>query len=83
MLRGLTTAASGMTADERLQQMLANNLANAQTPGFKASTGEMLEFPRQWLERIPYGGDAGTPVGETGTGVVLQEGGGFGGAVML
>lgn len=74
MLRGLTTAASGLTADERLQQILANNLANAQTPGFKSSTGAMLEFPRQLLERIRYGEDAGPAVGKVGTGVVMQEG---------
>lgn len=74
MLRGLNTAASGMLADERLQQLLANDLANAQTVGFKASNGQMLTFPTELLQRLSYGSDAGVPIGTAGSGVVLQEG---------
>lgn len=74
MLRGLTTASSGMLADERLQQMLANNLANAQTPGFKSSDGSLLMFPQQLLQQMNYGANGGTTIGKTGTGVVFQEG---------
>lgn len=74
MLRGLTTASSGMLADERLQQMLANNLANAQTPGFKSSDGSLLMFPQQLLQQMNYGENGGTTIGKTGTGVVFQEG---------
>ncbi|MCF8567479.1 flagellar basal body protein [Alicyclobacillus tolerans] len=75
MIRGLTTAASGMLADERMQELLTNNLANAQTPGYKSSNGSMLEFPQQLLSAINYNGSGQrTPVGSMGTGVVLQEG---------
>jgi flagellar hook protein FlgE len=75
MIRGLTSAAAGMLADERMQQVLANNLANLETPGFKASDGAMLSFPAQLLQRIDYGSDAGgTAIGELGTGVLFQEG---------
>ncbi|WP_318507816.1 flagellar basal body protein [Bacillus sp. T3] len=35
MIRGLNTAASGMFSLERKQEALANNLANAQTPGLQ------------------------------------------------
>lgn len=74
MIRGLTTAASGMLADERLQQMLANNLANLETPGFKASDGALLAFPEQLLMRLHYGDATGPVIGKAGTGVVFQEG---------
>ena len=36
MISGLYTAASGMIAQQAKQDILANNLANADTPGFKA-----------------------------------------------
>lgn len=74
MIRGLTTAASGMLADERYQQLLANNLANSQTPGYKASNAELLGFPEQLLRLVDYGQDSGTTVGKLGTGVTFQEG---------
>ncbi|WP_067926769.1 flagellar hook-basal body protein [Alicyclobacillus shizuokensis] len=76
MIRGLTTAAAGMVADERMQQLLANNLANLETPGFKASDGSMLSFPNQLLAAMDYSGESGgkSPIGQLGTGVVFQEG---------
>lgn len=74
MMTGLTTAASGMLADERMQQMLSNNLANAQTPGFKTSSGSILEFPQQLMMRMNYGANGGPVIGTTGTGAVFQEG---------
>ncbi len=75
MLRGLTTAASGMLSDERMQQVLANNLANSETPGFKSTTGELLSFPEQLQELMNYGDNGSTTtVGKMGTGVVFQEG---------
>lgn len=36
MLRGFYTAASGMISQQRQQEALANNIANANTPGYKA-----------------------------------------------
>lgn len=74
MFTGLTTAASGMLADERLQQMLSNNLANAQTPGFKTSDGSILAFPQQLMMQMQYGSNSGTPIGTMGTGATFQEG---------
>jgi flagellar hook protein FlgE len=74
LLRGLTTAASGMLADERLQQMMTNNLANAQTPGFKTSDGALLSFPQQLLQMMNYGAQSGQVIGKMGTGVTFQEG---------
>jgi flagellar hook protein FlgE len=74
MLRGLETSASGMLTDERYQQLLANNLANLETPGFKASSGEMLSFPEQLIQMTQGGQLAGPVLGELGTGTVFQEG---------
>ncbi len=74
MLRGLSTAASAMLADERYQQLLANNLANMQTPGFKASAGETLAFPEQLIAAMNGSVQTGPVIGKLGTGVVFQEG---------
>lgn len=63
-----------MLAEERLQQVLANNLANMQTPGFKPTDGSLLSFPQQLISRVNYGQSGGTPVGTMGTGVTMQEG---------
>jgi flagellar hook protein FlgE len=74
MLRGLATSASGMLTDERYQQLLANNLANVETPGFKASSGEMLSFPEQLIMMTKGGAPASPVLGELGTGTLFQEG---------
>jgi|GEM_PF-1593354 len=77
MIRGLTDSASGMLVNQRMQDMLANNLANAQTPGFKAAQGSTLSFPEQLIRQMNYTTQdygAGTPMGMMGTGVVFQEG---------
>ncbi|MCL6637116.1 MAG: flagellar basal body protein [Alicyclobacillus sp.] len=76
MIRALTTAASGMVAMERQQQALANNLANAETPGFKAVMSELLAFPEQRLALWDYdsGGPTGSQIGRITTGVAFQEG---------
>ncbi|PLT35843.1 flagellar hook-basal body protein [Bacillus sp. V5-8f] len=82
MLRGFYTAASGMIAQQRRTEMLTNNLANANTPGFKADQSSVRAFPQLLLDRI---GAASIPtekglhlpihsrVGELGTGVYVQE----------
>ena len=36
MFRGIYSATSGMIATQRKQEMLTNNLANLNTPGYKA-----------------------------------------------
>lgn len=74
MIQGLTTAAAGLDANERLQQMLANNLANQQTPGFKSSIAEFLEDPVDTMYRQAYGAAPGAEIGDMGAGVVFQEG---------
>ena len=82
MFRGFYTVASGMLAQQRKTEMLTNNMANANTPGFKADQSSMRAFPEMLLERmdtktIPTENKLSLPfnkkVGELNTGVYMQE----------
>lgn len=87
MIRGLYSAASGMIAMERRQEALADNLANAQTPGYKKDDTVLRSFPNFVIQRIKDYNDAaaipngslgqipGFPVrvGELSNGVYTQE----------
>src|SRR5665213_2275030 len=52
MLRGIYTAASGLNAEMVEQDVVANNIANANTVGFKKDTAVLEAFPNRLLERI-------------------------------
>jgi flagellar basal-body rod protein FlgF len=82
MFRGFYTVASGMLAQQRKTEMLSNNMANANTPGFKADQSSMRAFPEMLLQRldsaevptekkvnIPFNSEIGT----LNTGVYMQE----------
>ncbi|MBA2175290.1 flagellar hook-basal body protein [Halobacillus locisalis] len=82
MLRGFYTAASGMIANQRMQETLSNNMSNAYTPGYKADQGTMRAFPELLIEQmgttsIPTSRGLDLPVrkevGSLNTGVYLQE----------
>jgi flagellar basal-body rod protein FlgF len=83
MLRGLYSAASGMFSLERRQETLSNNLANAQTPGFKKDDTVLRVFPKLLVERIRDFNEnipgatglpgQGVPIGELTNGVYAQE----------
>ena len=82
MLRGFYTAASGMLAQQRRNELLANNLANANTPGFKTDQTSVRSFPEMLLQRMDYNTaaagkqpafPANTRVGSVSTGVYVQE----------
>ncbi len=49
MLKSLSTAATGMTAQEKKMDVIAHNLANANTTGFRRSR---LEFEEIFVERL-------------------------------
>jgi flagellar basal-body rod protein FlgF len=76
MIRGFYTAAAGMISQQRRQEMLTNNLANAETPGFKEDDASLRAFPNLLIKAI---GTDNRPlgkshyVGELSTGVYLQE----------
>ncbi|HWI65837.1 MAG TPA: flagellar hook-basal body protein [Symbiobacteriaceae bacterium] len=55
MLRGIYTSASGMLADQRRLDVVANNLANAGTTGFKRETTVSKSFTDFIVERINDG----------------------------
>jgi flagellar basal-body rod protein FlgF len=68
LLRGIYTAASGMLAQALKTDVLANNLANVDTPGYRRETTIVEAFPTQLLmreEKRQY-----TPIGTLGTGVL-------------
>lgn len=73
MIRGLYTAASGMIAQSRRQEMLSNNLNNIETPGYKADQEKLRTFPEMLIRRL--GGDQPDPalVGDLATGVYMDE----------
>lgn len=82
MLRGFYTATAGMLAQQRRTEMLSNNLANANTPGYKSDQAAMKAFPEMLLKRVEAdkvsvqnGQSFGTAstVGSLNTGVYLQE----------
>ncbi|TQS72184.1 flagellar hook-basal body protein [Ornithinibacillus gellani] len=82
MLRGFYTAASGMIAQQRRQEALSNNIANAQTPGFKADQASLRAFPEMLLHEMgtkqsPLKNGTNMPVnrpvGPLNTGVYVHE----------
>jgi flagellar basal-body rod protein FlgF len=82
MFRGIYTATSGMMAANRKQEALTNNLANAETPGFKQDNTVLRAFPDVLIQRINSTREAGdmstlnggrTPLGTLHTGVYAQE----------
>jgi flagellar basal-body rod protein FlgF len=82
MFRGFYTVASGMLSQQRRTEMLTNNMANANTPGFKADQSAMRAFPEMLLQTmdktsIPTENPLNLPynqlVGGINTGVYMQE----------
>lgn len=76
MLRGLYGSAAGMIAQQQRQEMLTNNLANANTPGFKADQAALRSFPNMLIQSMNTQGiprSRAPIVGELTTGVYLQE----------
>ena len=71
MFRGLYTATSGMMSQNRHQQVLTNNLSNANTPGFKKDDSAIRSFPEQLIKAMNTNQPA--PIGTLSTGVYLQE----------
>ncbi|MDQ0233231.1 flagellar hook-basal body protein [Metabacillus malikii] len=72
MLRGLYTATAGMLAQQRRTEMLSNNIANANTAGYKADQASVRAFPEMLLKRIDNQTVKST-VGSLNTGVYVQE----------
>ena len=82
MFRGFYTVASGMIAQQRRTELLSNNLANANTPGFKAEQSSIRSFPDMLLSSIggtnasadeQSGIQSQDQLGVLNTGVYMQE----------
>lgn len=69
MERGLYIAASGMLAEQVRQDQLANDLANASTPGYKADRAAQADFGQLLLTNRQNGQTIGT----LGVGVGIAE----------
>ncbi|KGA97068.1 flagellar basal body rod protein subunit C [Alkalihalobacillus alcalophilus ATCC 27647 = CGMCC 1.3604] len=76
MLRGMYGAAAGMLAQQQRQEMLTNNLANVQTPGYKADQATIRAFPSMMLAAMNTSSgpmNQNKVIGELATGVYVQE----------
>jgi len=75
MIKGLYTGASGMLAAQTQSEVIADNVANIRTPGYKAEDTSNKAFPellmvRTRTENEPPGN---TIIGTMGTGVVVDQ----------
>lgn len=82
MFRGFYMAASGMISQQRRQEMISNNIANANTPGYKADQVSLRSFPELLIQqmnaqRLPVQESinrrTSQPIGTLNTGVYAQE----------
>lgn len=79
MLRGLYTSGHGMKVQSKLNDITANNMANAQTVGYKKDIGVMTSFPDMLLHRMEETDKKENPshlpprVGYLSTGVIVEE----------
>ncbi len=70
MVRGTYTAASGMAAQEHRFNAIANNLANADTHGYKRDLAVQKAFPQLLLRRMSDDGVLRVPYRDQGIGSV-------------
>lgn len=76
MLRGIYGSAAAMIAQQQRQEMLTNNLANVNTPGFKGDQAALRSFPNMLIKAMDTSNGRfpnSHIVGELATGVYLQE----------
>jgi len=75
LLRGLYTAASSLTANMHRNEITANNLANANTFGYKKKETAAISFQNVLLNQIDYQNPQSSkvPVGKLGKGVMIDE----------
>lgn len=82
MLRGFYAAASGMITQQRQQEALGNNIANMNTPGYKADQAVVRSFPEMLIQaqgkkQIPTSRGLNIPIhqqiGSLHTGVYVHE----------
>lgn len=72
MIRGVYTAASGMIAETTRTDTIANNLANANTVGYKKDIAVSKDFLNMLIQRINDGPKAPV-IGTLGVGTMIDE----------
>ena len=80
MIRRIYTAASGMLCEIVRNDMVANNLANVDTPGYKRDQGIFKELPTMQIRKV-NDGQLYPPrplykypkIGKLGTGAIIDE----------
>ncbi|WP_425058621.1 Flagellar basal-body rod protein FlgG [Sporomusa carbonis] len=72
MIRGIYTAASGMLAETTRTDTIANNLANANTTGYKKDIAVSKDFASLLIRRINDGQDAPV-IGTLGIGAMIDQ----------
>ena len=82
MFKGFYTVATGMIAQQRKTDIITNNMANANTPGFKADQSTIRSFPDMLMSAVKsnhiptkngLADNSLREVGTLNTGVYLQE----------
>lgn len=75
MLKGLYIGASGMLATQTQSDIIADNVANLRTPGYKSEESSNKAFPNLLLERVSKVGEMpeNIPIGSMGAGVVVDQ----------
>ena len=69
MERGLYIAASGMIAEQARQDLIANDLANSSTPGYKSDRATQRAFDEVLLQNT----QTGASIGALGQGVTIDR----------
>lgn len=83
MFRGFNALTSGMISQQRVQEALSENVANANTPGYKADESALRAFPEMLLHKMgsnasglgqgPSAARSGETIGSINTGAYVQE----------
>ncbi|WP_341279899.1 flagellar hook-basal body protein [Paenibacillus sp. FSL H8-0537] len=73
MLRGLYTAAAGLTAQQRRHDTVTNNISNINTPGYKQTNAVTRSFPDTLLSMTGVQGESSKSIGRLGMGVFAEE----------
>lgn len=73
MIRGLYTAAAGMQTQQNRNDILSNNLANINTPGYQSKQGIIRTFPEVLLDTVRIPSNEDQSIGRLSQGVFIEE----------
>jgi flagellar basal-body rod protein FlgG len=73
MERGLYAAASGMIAQQNIQDTLAQNIANASTVGYKQDNTVFRALQNIKIQRLVGNSGSGPQIGQLGTGTAADQ----------